>query len=222
MQRFIIEEAKKQSNIESITSKSFPLLDAESKPEEIEDDWITNFFDKCRLISDDEMQIIWSKILAGESNSPGKFSKRTIEFLSSMDKYDAELFSKLCSFNFDIDELTPLIYDFNNKIYDDNGINFSMLSHLESIGLIRFDHFSGYQIIGLEQKCCFKYFKENIWVEFPKPDNNGLNSGEVIFTQVGIQLAKVCESTPIDRYRNYIKEKWQGFGYKVYDIPPTQ
>ena len=96
--RFITEEAKKQENIESITAKSIPLLEETAQPQNIEDDWITNFFDKSRLISDDDMQNLWSKVLAGEANSPGKFSKRTVNLLSSLDKNDATLFTKLCGF----------------------------------------------------------------------------------------------------------------------------
>src|SRR5258708_34931791 len=58
--RFLDEEGKKQKNIEDITGKALPQLEENSKPDEVENDWITNFFDKCRLISDDEMQGLWS------------------------------------------------------------------------------------------------------------------------------------------------------------------
>jgi len=78
IQRFFSEEAKKQQNIESITAMALPQLAEHASPENIEDDWITNFFDKCRLISDLDMQTLWSRLLSGEANSPGRFSKRTI------------------------------------------------------------------------------------------------------------------------------------------------
>ena len=57
--RFIAEEAKKQSNIEEITRKALPLLNDDSKPDQMEDDWIINFIDKCRLTSDQEMQNLY-------------------------------------------------------------------------------------------------------------------------------------------------------------------
>jgi Protein of unknown function (DUF2806) len=50
----------------------------------VNDDWITNFFDKCRIVSDEEMQQIWAKVLAVEANKPGTYSKRTVNFLSSV------------------------------------------------------------------------------------------------------------------------------------------
>src|ERR1035441_6951750 len=101
MSRLFAEEAKKQHNIEAITLKALPDVGPESRPENMEDDWIENFFDKCRLISDEEMQSLWARILAGEANSPGRFSKRTVNLLGSLDKSDAVLFSKLCSFVFE-------------------------------------------------------------------------------------------------------------------------
>jgi len=73
MHRFIAEEGKKQENIESITYQAIPLLEDKSKPQQMNDDWIANFFDKCRIVSDEEMQRLWAKVLAGEANSPGNF-----------------------------------------------------------------------------------------------------------------------------------------------------
>jgi len=107
--RFLAEETKKQDNMESITSKALPQLEDDSKPQEINDDWITNFFDKCRLVSDEEMQALWAKVLAGEANFPGKYSKRTVNFLASLDKSDAALFANLCGFGWFIGNLVPLI-----------------------------------------------------------------------------------------------------------------
>ena len=98
MLRFLEEEAKKQSNIEDITQKALPNLKEDSSPQKVEDDWITNFFDKCRIVSDDDMQKLWSQVLAGEANSPGAFSRKTVNLLADLDKSDAELFMRLCSF----------------------------------------------------------------------------------------------------------------------------
>ena len=93
--RWIEEEAKRQKNMEDIIAKAVPQLNEDSKPDTMEDDWIANFFDKCRIVSDNEMQILWSQVLAGEANVPGTYSKRTVNLLSELDKSDAALFTKL-------------------------------------------------------------------------------------------------------------------------------
>ena len=78
--RFIEEEAQRQKNMEDITDKALPQLNEYAKPEFMDNDWLANFFDKCRIVSDDEMQRLWSLVLAGEANAPGSYSKRDGQF----------------------------------------------------------------------------------------------------------------------------------------------
>src|SRR4051812_35072101 len=63
------EETRKQVNMENILRGADPLLSETAKPADIESDWIANFFEKCRLVSDEQMQTIWSRILANEANN---------------------------------------------------------------------------------------------------------------------------------------------------------
>src|SRR5882762_299969 len=86
MARLIAQETRQQNNMESITAQALPQLESRAKPQNLGDDWIAHFFDKCRLISDEEMQKLWAKVLAGEANHAGKYSKRTINHLASLDK----------------------------------------------------------------------------------------------------------------------------------------
>ena len=134
--RMVREEGKKQENIENITAKAIPHLSNDSNPGEIEDDWLTHFFDRCRLISDNEMQTLWSRILVGEANKPGSFRKKTIETVATLDKSDADLFTKFCTFVWQIGNLCPVVMDFDDKNIINNGITFNSLTHLDDIGLI--------------------------------------------------------------------------------------
>ena len=126
LQRMVFEETRKQENIESITEKAIPLLKDDAKVNSIEIDWLANFFDKCKIVSSEEMQTIWSSMLAGEANEPGTFSKRTVELVSTFDKSDAELFTKFCSFAWQIgSSISPLIFDTNEPAKEDISINFT-------------------------------------------------------------------------------------------------
>ena len=82
----------------------------------MEDDWIASLFDKSRVVSDSEMQVLWARILAGEANVPGSYSMKTINILSSIDKTDAKAFAKLCAFVWVLEleseiEVVPLVLD---------------------------------------------------------------------------------------------------------------
>ncbi len=213
MRRFLEEEAKKQKNIEDITQKALPNLKDDAKSENVENDWITNFFDKCRLISDSEMQALWSRVLSGEANSPGSYSKRTVNFLSSLDKGDAGLFTQLCKFGWMIGNMVPLIYDVENDIYNKHGINFNSLNHLESIGLIQFNEITNYQRIKLPKKINLSYYGQTVLLDLKKDTDNVLQIGKAMLTKIGQELAPICRSSPEPDFFEYICDKWKKEGY---------
>ena len=220
--RFVAEEAKKQENMENITEKALPLLDKAADPQKMEDDWITNFFDKCRIISDAEMQNLWARVLAGEANSPGTFSRRTVNLLGSLDKKDANLFTELCCFSWRLGSLNPLIYDVSASIYNSRGINFYKINHLSNIGLISFEPLGGYSAKKLPQRAIVEYFGFAVLIEFPKKENTQIDIGKVLLTQTGEELIKICGSKPVDGFIDYVLEKWSKAGIITHLISPEK
>lgn len=215
MQRLVHEEGKKQENIEQITADAVSQLNEEATPENIDDDWIANFFDKCHLISDREMQSLWSRLLAGEANKPGSYSKRTVALISNLDKSDARLFTNLLSFGWFLGDVVPLIYDEQNDIYKQKGINFNTLNHLDDLGLITFGAVSSFQRLNLPQSITVGYYREPFTIEFQSKENNSIDLGKVLLTQAGQQLAPVCGSVPSNEFKQYVLEKWQNMDYIV-------
>ena len=206
--RFLIEETKKQNNMESITSKALPQLGNNAKPQEINDDWITNFFDKCRLVSDEEMQALWAKVLAGEANSPGKYSKRTVNFLGLLDKCDATLFEKLLGFAWFIGNAVPIVYDTDLSIYKEHGITFTSLKHLDDIGLLSYEPITGYRKVGFSKKTMLFYYGTTILIEFSNDTNNELDIGKVLLSRIGQELAALCGSKPVNGFFDYVIDRW--------------
>ena len=208
MHRFVEEEANRQENMETITERAIPQLEDGSNPSKMEDDWVTNFFDKSRIVSDSDMQNLWASVLAGEANSPGTYSKRTVNFLGDLDKKDAELFSALCSFGWFVGTFTPLIFDVMASIYNDNGLDFSSLTHMDNIGLIQFSNISGFVRTNLPKEFTVSYCGEPLNLTMEKEEGNKLNIGKVLLSQVGIELARVCQAPRVDGFVDYVKEKW--------------
>jgi len=210
--RFVGEEAMKQNNIEKITEKVIPQLKDSAKPENIENDWITNFFDKCRIISDDEMQSLWAKVLSGEANLPGTYSKRTVNFLGSIDKADASLFTALCGFGWQIGDIVPLIFGVQEQIYNSKGINFNTLTHLDDIGLVSFNSLGGFKRLKFPKKITIYYYRTPLNIEFKKETDNDFGIGKVLLTKTGQQLAPICGSQSVENFRDYVVEKWKKEG----------
>jgi hypothetical protein len=93
LRRVLRQEERKQRNIENITKRALPQLKEHADPSRVDDDWITHFFDTCGKVSDEQMQELWSRVLAGEANGPGTFSKRAVSLLATLDSEEAELFT---------------------------------------------------------------------------------------------------------------------------------
>ena len=206
--RFANEEMTKQLNMESITEKAIPHLNSDANPDGMENDWITNFFDKCRTISDDDMQQIWAGVLSGEANNPGSFSRRTVNLVADLDKRDAELLTRLCAFGWMIGGLTPLVFDFRADIYTRNGIAFETLGPLEELGLIHLGGVGGFQRTQIPKKAALFYYDRPLVLEFPNEADNKLSVGTVLLTRSGKELASICGSTPVEGFFEYVYDRW--------------
>jgi len=162
-----------------------PELAEAATPERLEDDWITNFFDKCRLISDEEMQVLWSKVLAGKPVLLADIQSEPSASFHHLNKSDAALFTRLCSFNWVVGELVPIIFNAEDNIYTEAGINFGTLKHLDEIGLISFETLAGFQRTKLPQKIVIAYYGERVDISLQKQSDNCLDFGKVLFSKAG-------------------------------------
>ena len=209
--RLVAEETQRQECMEDITIGALPNLNEDSNPDDMDDDWLTNFFQKCRIVSDSQMQSLWSRILAGEANAPGTYSRRTVNLLSDFDKSDADLFTRLCGFGWVMGNVRPLVFDVQADIYNRYGINFNTLSHLESIGLIQFEGLAGFRSLKLPKRFAVSYYDKSLSLEMTEDANNELDTGNVLLTKIGQELAPVCGSKPVEGFYEYVKEQWKAY-----------
>ena len=212
VRRFVEEEAQRQKNMEDVTAKALPQLNENAKPDSIENDWIVNFFDKCRIVSDNEMQELWSRVLASEANAPGSYSNRTVNFLSDLDKDEADLFTRLCGFVWVIEgQLVPLIFGSEAKIYNRHEIDFISLSHLDSIGLIQFGQMMGLSMKLPKRAPVAYYYGRTFTLNMPRDGDNDLSIGTVTLTRTGKELAPICRSKPVEGFWEYVKDQWKEY-----------
>jgi hypothetical protein len=211
--RLVQQETRKQENIEAITGQAASSLEADAKVKDLEEDWIAHFFKQCDTVSDREMQSLWARLLSGEANKPGTFSKRTVDFVASMDKKDAQLFTTFCQYCWFMRDVIPMILDEENDIYKKNGIGFSSLKHLDSIGLISFESVSGYRRMGFGKYAQIFYFGTPTTIEFSKDKDNEIQIGKALLTQAGQELAPICGAQRNDNFYEYVIEKWHKSGF---------
>lgn len=109
----------------------------------VDPDWMARFIDCAKDVSDNDMRLLWSKILSGELNKPNSISVMTLETLRNMSKCDAEIFHKLANYAV-VDAENGETFIPNNGIYPGNkyksdidyGISYDELLWMEELRLI--------------------------------------------------------------------------------------
>ena len=216
MHRLFVEEERYQSSMKIILLEADEQVDKEAfVAEEMDDDWIVNFFQNARIVSDDEMQTLWARILAGEANEPSSFSRKTVNIMADLGKRDAQLFKALADFVWEIDGRSVIVdIDVTDEFYTKRDINFESMSTLTELGLIArmipgFDS-SARMIRGHEpvlpvsdQKAIASYGTQTLELCFDKLSGNYLWVGSWKFTQVGVELLSICSKEPIEGFFNW-------------------
>ena len=136
--RLLFQEMQKQQNIETVIENAYEDLknEKEVSEEPVDKDWILRFFNSIEDISNEEMQKLWGKILAGEIKKPHSYSLRTLEIMKNLTQYEAKLFQKVAAFVFALDGNNGK-YIFSNKaVLDSYGCYYSSLLQLDECGLI--------------------------------------------------------------------------------------
>ena len=138
--RFVFQEMRRQENIENIIEIAVENLPETVSEDPVDKDWISRFFDDCKDVSNEELQNIWGRLLAGEVALPGYCSRKTMAILKELSSYDANIFNNICPLiwaSADGGLFIPCIsYHTINSQLIKFGINFDDLLHIDSLGLM--------------------------------------------------------------------------------------
>ena len=134
--RLAYQELQKQQNIENVANKAYELLENETECSSklVSQDWMTRFFNSVGDISDEDMQTLWAKILAGEIKQPKSYSLRTLETLKNLSKEEAELFQKISPLILIGED--HLFMMSNPKIYEKHNISYEDIMSMGECGLL--------------------------------------------------------------------------------------
>jgi len=134
--RQLQESIRQEGNIEKIfeiaagdTSDKDHIIE-----DDVDEDWIIRFFDYAKNINDENMQLLWGKILSEEIKQPNSFSLRTIDVVRNISKEEAQRFQKilpliLCN---GTDEFVIL----NELLLKKYGVSYGDILSLEDCGLM--------------------------------------------------------------------------------------
>ena len=204
-------------NYSSITEKSLKYLTEVSKPEELDDDWARFFFDKARIISDEEMQEIWGRILAEEINSPNTVGKSLLHTLSIISKQEAVDFRNLCRYclysNAKLSSAEIIYFHEHMEYFNKQKISPVSLQRLSNKGLITYDINSifGWNI----KENTFFYHAKKILVKASAKAPNRINFGNITLPSDGFLLFKIIENNFDQNILDNIISQFRSIDYEV-------
>jgi hypothetical protein len=137
-----VEQARKEINSAKAVLYAEEQLagDSQQAPDrQVEEDWLYAWKEYAGRVAAEDLQKLWGSVLAGEIKSPGRYSIRTMEFLKTLSKAEAEVISKLARYSLD-----GRIVRSQMAYLESNGINFDLLLRMQELGIV-----SGVEGLGL-------------------------------------------------------------------------
>lgn len=183
-------EEKRQLNIESIVSKAAEQLNSEPKIDNtpIDEDWIARFFNIISDVSNEEMQHLWGRILAGEIKQPSTFSLRTLETVRNLTKLEAHLFEKYS----ELSVQTNVGY----TLFRNENLKYGEIVHLIEAGLIVSNSTSSYTFSS-EDDGFKEYIRGGDYVlVISSGENSKFQIPVYIYTKTGQELFGIINPKP--------------------------
>ncbi|NMM41573.1 TIGR03899 family protein [Pseudoalteromonas arctica] len=200
-----------QQNIEAIMAMALSFCPDVTSNGQPDSDWVERFIALCEGTSNESMQKLWAKILAGETVSPGTFSIKSLQTLKQMTQREADALQKctaICGYNEkDNSHLILLGFYKKHSLFDllrkgnkvsfnlgKAGISFPDVLTLMDIGLIYRKEIES-AALKANQEISFTFLTQRVVL---KPKNNDLVLSYYKFTQTGDELRKLI-NTPVNK-----------------------
>lgn len=129
--RLLAEELNKQKNLEDVVQRADDILQEEQESniiiKETDQGWIDECLDGAGKTYDDNLKDYWAKLLAGEIKNPGKYSKRSVNFMKTLSRIDAKKIQNMCQYvMYSLDKNDAFILRYKDSLYTYSDLSFLM------------------------------------------------------------------------------------------------
>ncbi|WP_321301027.1 DUF2806 domain-containing protein [uncultured Sphaerochaeta sp.] len=200
LNRINYQKSLHQENIEKIIGFAVNQLNPDEEISEapVDRSWSDTFFNDAAHIYDQDLQILWGRILAGEVAKPGKYSLRTLSILRTLSKKDAELFERISKTVFSKGNVFFILSEFELSIY--NTYSLIEKEHLASLGLLTSEDLHWNLFTRSKEPETFTYGNLIVFMTL-KPEKKNFPLHFYNLSQVGIELMSILP----DRNFQYLK-----------------
>ena len=99
--------------------------------------WLEHFLSRCGAVQEPLLQMALAKAFVYEAATPGRFSQRDINTITTISVQQWKLFTAICSFACRIGgRITPVVFNCDDDIYRKVGLSGEALDGLVAVGLI--------------------------------------------------------------------------------------
>jgi len=213
-----IENLRRTTNLIDVAVKSAKYID-ENKVNDIDmdNDFFWNTIEFAKTISNEVMQDIIAKIIAGEYNKPGSYSMSTLQTLKSLGRNDLELFEKMCSLCINNDQIPEEIFTLPQGIKSLMSllnIDFASLQSLQNLGLILPNSMTR-RVNSIERKVYSIYYFDKVMAYKSSNTSNTSISlpGFYALSNTGNQISKHLKPKFREEFYVWLKENYKIEGF---------
>jgi len=211
-------EEKKQLNLESITAFAADELKDEQPvtDEPIDENWKSRFFNIAEEVSNEDMQALWGRILAGEIKKPKSYSLRTLELLRNLSQDEAECFLKFGKLAISSDDKSFIInFQAENLLKEKYKLIYEDRLLMEELGIIASNDLEFY-LHPTTTKMETVFTIGNIVVIVYRDKNLPKQTLPVLaFTKAGKELLQLIDFKPEIDYIQLLASKFRKKGIEI-------
>lgn len=201
----------RNGNLMAIAEKAIPRMEDIPNPGIEDPSWLALWLERAQDASDENVQLWWARILAGEAQSRGSFSKWALNTVACMSKDDIKAFTTVAK----------CVWMFGSEpeiVYWPSSRRIVPLAEcrLERTGLVRgFGQegvLEGYHHENAPQReAIIRYFGEQYAFRFP--ESLEVPRGTTIsLTLLGKELYSLCDATANEEYKVDCIAQWRSKG----------
>lgn len=201
----IAEGVRKSRNRESFVEKAKEMTLSNAEPQSTggmkkpDEDWLNRLYGIVEDISDENMQTLWARILAGEIKKPKSYSYRTLEVLRNISPDEAKRFVECTKY---------LCFKDQMLCNNDYGLNLQDQLMLTDAGLISAESLTNTVTVSAGGKVTFGLSRNHVMVV-----QNDLNEEKKIgfsikkLTKVGMEVLNLISGDNYMETADYIAKK---------------
>lgn len=217
-ERLLYKETKRQKNIDNVSEIAAQQLGSDNSVNEepVNEDWTTRFFNIVEDVSDEEMQQLWGRILAGEVRQPKSYSLRTLELLKNLSKREAEAFTKASDFVISSWNSPFIFRGQNDELLSNHNFTFEDRLLLTETGILQSESNISRGLKPMDKDNLIYFESGKYIIKTLKKANSAENRIEIFrFTKIGEELLRLMTPTPSEQYIKDFCLRLQAFGLNV-------